>query len=657
MGSNTANIYIQNQTGGNAIITLSHMYGSNNAEVGGPWQAAPNQTVGPLVVNFNTGPWPSDWGLDFWWVNAIVLDGPNKGNYVSEGTEFFPGKECMLESADAGQNITCAVSNTTFYINLDSGKCTTTMSQVPMPPQYAIQHVFVLALENRAFDHMLGFANITGKDAVNGETVTVNAPAESNSYNGTSYPLTSGAAANMQFDPGHEFPDVVEQLCGEGATYTPNSDYPSIDNSGFVVNYATTKSAQEGASSNYAQIMQCYTAGDLPILTALANNFVLCTNWFSSLPGPTWPNRFFMHAASSGGLDTSPTETQMGTWEVAGFSFQNGTIFDAVRNQGGLGGWRIYNGQNTGLPTSGGIPISAAIKNISYTDTTDFSEFQADLAGLNGPYTATYTFIEPNYGDVGNGTYVGGNSQHPIDSVVSGEALIKTVYETLRASSIWESSLLIITYDEHGGFYDHVAPPAATPPGDSPENGDVSVYGFNFKQYGVRVPAVIVSPYVGQNIIDQRTYDHSSIPATVEALFGLGHLTNRDKGANNLTPLLNLSAQPRTDCPVTLPAVNNNFPPPPAPADSTTLDAEPIPTTGNYQGFMQIMYKTDLEVSPPATHPAITAEYKSLQTKGDAKAYIAKVQGKVQAAKAAQAAAKISDPYMGRPDNSNKVSN
>jgi hypothetical protein len=179
--------------------------------------------------------------------------------------------------------------------------------------------------------------------------------------------------------------------------------------------------------------------------------------------------------------------------------------------------------EQEGRPPSKGITY--------FVNTNAFSSFASDVMG---PYPYTYTFIEPNYGDVFGGSYVGGSSQHPMDSVARGEALIKATYETIPNSPLWERSLLIITYDEHGGFYDSVQPGGATPPGDgSPNDPSINSGGFLFDWYGVRVPALIVSPLIPQGTVDHTLYDHASVPATLEALCGLTPMTNRDKGANH----------------------------------------------------------------------------------------------------------------------------
>jgi phospholipase C len=222
-----------------------------------------------------------------------------------------------------------------------------------------------------------------------------------------------------------------------------------------------------------------------------------------------------------------------------------------------------------------------------------------DRAGPRPVYPWLYTWIEPNYGNVANGTYEGGNSQHPMDGVTQGEALIKETYEAIRNSPHRNTSLLIVTWDEHGGFYDHVAPPKAVVPGDTQPGSKYNRYHFTFGQYGVRVPAVIVSPLIPANLIDHRVYDHSSIPATIEAVFGLTPLTKRDAAANNLTPLLSLGT-PRTDAPTSLPAPATPVVPQVArraPSPESTVDS------GNLAAFLHVATRQDLSfrLPPPGT--------------------------------------------------------
>jgi hypothetical protein len=180
-------------------------------------------------------------------------------------------------------------------------------------------------------------------------------------------------------------------------------------------------------------------------------------------------------------------------------------------------------------------------------------DFKAEISEPD--FGDRFVFIEPKYGEhsfdlSGPGDFTCGNSMHPLDDVTRGEALIKTVYEAIRQSPHWERSMLIVSFDEHGGFYDHVPPGPAVPPGDF-QTDAYNQNGFKFDQLGVRVPALVISPYTPRGLVDHTVYDHASMLATVERSLGLGNLTNRDQAASDVRSLLSLSA-PRTDTPATL---------------------------------------------------------------------------------------------------------
>ena len=493
-----------------------------------------------------------------------------------------------------------------------------------------VERVFVLMLENRSFDHMLGFSGITGKDAETGQPTAISglSGSESNVYNGRTYTVSQPAGWTMSVDPGHQFTDVLVQLCGPGATYPSGGAYPPVSNAGYVDAYAGS-----GGAGNPGEIMKCFSPAQLPVLTGLAREFAVCDGWRASMPGPTWPNRFFMMAASSGGLDHSPDVAQMTEWmTVDGFGFEHGSLFGALSRARKT--WRIYHGDQG--PLSGSFPIAGALSGIAPWDPHPYSKFAADIGAAS--YPAEFTLIEPNYGDVASDTYRGGQSQHPLDDVRSGETLIKSAYEALRSSPLWNTSLLIVTWDEHGGFYDHAGavPGGAPSPGDKVVTpGDVNTYGFSFQQYGPRVPAVIVSPHIQQNLIDHRTYDHAAIPATTEKIFGFPPLTQRDLRVRDLTPLISLPESRPT--PATLPE--------PAPAPSATpVTAQPAGKAGDdgpvdngtLPGFLHIAQRYDLALSPPQQHPAIMARVAGITTRGEARQYLEEVAAKTAAARSAR---------------------
>jgi phospholipase C len=412
--------------------------------------------------------------------------------------------------------------------NTMSDDATNASAPVPSP----IRHVFVLMLENRSFDHLFALSGIPG--------IIAATTANTNTHDGTVYAFGGNAPEQLPSDPGHEFADVVEQLCGAGAQFRQGQPYPPINNAGFAANYATTQT--EGPTPPEADVGDVMRAVDTrtqaPALYALATGFVLCDGWRSSMPGPTWPNRFFLHGASSAGLDHTPTHGEMVEWEsVDGFTFPHGSIFDAL----GHDGYRLYQDETGAL--SGRVPQVSSLKGIDFFEVGNLADFEADLAQ---GYTARYTLIEPNYGDIIHQTYEDGTSQHPMDSIAAGDQLVARVYNAIRQSPLWEQSLLVILHDEHGGLYDSVDPGSAPPPNDG-ASAHLNASGFAFDVYGVRVPAIVVSPWVAQGRVDHTVYDHSSILATIERLFGVAPLTERDRRAHDLLPLV--TATCRTDCP------------------------------------------------------------------------------------------------------------
>lgn len=519
-----------------------------------------------------------------------------------------------------------------------------------------ISNVFVLMLENHSFDNIFAMSGISGITAATLSDCNSWTPPGATSPN--IYSVKKGAPPFMPTDPSHEFDDVLEQLTGAiPECKLQGGAYPKIDRSGYAANYATkaTEKTWKPECDQVGDIMACFdTQKQLPVIHALATEFAICDHWFSSIPGPTWPNRFFVHGASSANWTDSPGLINEVEWlgvPELGFRYEHGSIFQALDKKGL--GWRIYQDKanqfsdNASGPEYGGwISQAASLHGVNLLDVMSLECFTDDLNEMVDGEPAyrkyPYTFIEPNFGksffDPQPGqdsapkseqkwydgpTYKGGSSQHPEDDPSGGEGLIKAVYEAIRASPLWETSVLILVYDEHGGFYDSVCPEAAVAPGDkspilqTPHNAK----GFDFKTYGVRVPAVIVSPLIPNGIVDKTIYDHSSVAATVERLLGLESLTDRDAAACDIGHLLSLSS-PR-DCPKYLPD--------PVHIDPATTPVEPplttdnsLPTSGNAVGFLQILLKAELEISgkTKAQQRAIFAKFKKITTKDMGKAFI-----------------------------------
>lgn len=219
----------------------------------------------------------------------------------------------------------------------------------------------------------------------------------------------------MDHGPGHEFKDVKEQLCGAGGAYSspspPPGQYdPNINNTGYITNFARYERKHPEA------VMQCFSPSQVPVLTALAKEFALCDRWFSSMPGPTWPNRLFVHAGSSGGLDDSPSfSREFKSIIHNGFAFDNGTIFDLLDNA--KHDWIIYSDDE--------FPQALSLAGMHERFKTNFRSYNVFKQDLGDPnFSKSYVFIEPDY-HAFTGKFRGGNSQHPMDDITSGERFLK----------------------------------------------------------------------------------------------------------------------------------------------------------------------------------------------------------------------------------------
>jgi phospholipase C len=385
-----------------------------------------------------------------------------------------------------------------------------------------IQHVVVLMLENRSFDSMLGRLYPNDPDY---RGLTLN---EFNKYGNAGFGvwndtgMTAATACIPDPDPGEFFTDMNFQLFGAAG----RSDNPPTM-CGFAENYVTQT---KGAAS---AVMHYFTPEQVPVISTLANAFGVSDCWHASAPCQTWPNRFFAH-----------TGTCLGYVDNKAFPipFRAPSIFNRLEEEDKT--WRVYFHD---------MPQSMLLRDVWSLAVTHYRSFNQFLADANQGALPNYSFIEPGYfADLFDNFMP--NDEHPPHNVVHGEKLIADVYNAVRSSRCWKNTLLIITYDEHGGCFDHVAPPPATPP-------DASVSAFKFNTYGVRVPAVLVSPYIppGSKIRPPMNadgsvtpFDHTSIIKTLRELFDLGgQLTARDEAAPSLVGALSL-ASPNNDGPASI---------------------------------------------------------------------------------------------------------
>ncbi|HEX7324970.1 MAG TPA: alkaline phosphatase family protein [Rhodanobacteraceae bacterium] len=397
----------------------------------------------------------------------------------------------------------------------------------------SIDHVVVLMLENRSFDHMLGFLYVdAGNVSPAGQPYAGLSGTESNpDATGTPvgvYRIVAGTSDTYFMpgaDPGEGYAATNSQLFGSTTAPVP----PVATNQGFVTDFAYTL-GWESTDSGYSivpgtvasDIMGMHTPATLPVLSALARGFAVCDHWYGSAPTETLPNRAFVSAATSQGHMDDKTRT-----------FTAPTIYGALSRRNV--GWKIYGYDADPLTRH----TFTEITNFPDSFFGLFTDFQADAAAGTLP---AYAFLEPGWGSKGN-------SEHPNYDVALGEQFIHDVYYAVRNGPAWNRTLLIITYDEHGGCYDHVPPPTnAVPPDNS-----AGEYGFDFTRFGPRVPTLLVSPLIPAGSVVRAAgatpFDHTSILKLVERRWNVPALTARDAAAPEPSAALSL-ATPRTDDPL-----------------------------------------------------------------------------------------------------------
>ncbi|CAD6335133.1 unnamed protein product [Miscanthus lutarioriparius] len=388
-----------------------------------------------------------------------------------------------------------------------------------------IKTVVVLVQENRSFDHMLGWMKSLNPD-----------------IDGVTGIETNHVDASDPTSRAVRFSDGAEYVYGTpfvDATTTPITP-PGVavpPMSGFAQQAEKEKPGMSGT------VMSGFRPDTVPVYRELVREFAVCDRWFASNPASTQPNRLFVHSATSHGLVSNDTKAL-----VAGLPQR--TIFDALHDEGfSFGIYYQY-------PPS--TLFYRSHRQLKYAGS--FHEFDIDFRRhCREGKLPSYVVVEQRYFEL---EILQGNDDHPSHDVAEGQRFVKEVYEAVRSGPQWEETLLVVTYDEHGRFYDHVPTPAGAGVVPSPD-GIVSAapFFFGFDRLCVRVPALLVSPWIEPGTVLHRPsapyttseFEHSSIPATVKKLFNLrSFLTKRDAWAGTFDCVLTRDT-PRTDCPLTLP--------------------------------------------------------------------------------------------------------
>ncbi|WP_327087238.1 alkaline phosphatase family protein [Nonomuraea sp. NBC_01738] len=420
-----------------------------------------------------------------------------------------------------------------------------------------MEHVVVLMLENRSFDHMLGYLRHPSAEF---DGLLGGGPYSSPGWEGgPAVAAAPGAGPLTVEDPDHSHDAAVEQFHGAGFVSSLERKGRGLAQPRFggllgpVIEWFYLRfAARDGVPGLGPEVMRCQDPAEVPVLATLATSFAVCTRWFCSVPGETWPNRNFVHAASSDG-ETS----------IHPRLYANRTIFEVLEEAGHR--WHVYHDD---VPQVWAFPAlwNTEGRLAGWYDISDFSQHV-----MNGELPA-YSFIEPNHRPPIRLNDRPSNSQHPGNNLVRDQApgestdfaraeeLIASVYEALRGNpAVFAKTVLVVTYDEHGGLYDHVMPMTGlADPG--PARGFFARFfhwlahkrsaDFDFSWSGGRVPAVVISPLIPAATVCATPLEHASVPATLRALFtpSAPPLTARDRDAARFDDLCTLPA-PRTDLP------------------------------------------------------------------------------------------------------------
>ena len=499
-----------------------------------------------------------------------------------------------------------------------------------------IEHVVVLMLENRSFDNVLGglYPAYTKQGRYRGLWGTETNPLDPTQSGGRSVTVFQGPAAISTWimpypDPGELYSDMVQQIFGSNSSVLPSGVLPPM--SGFAWNYSGQSWSVSGpgwpsVAPVPRNIMQYYGEAAMPATFGLAKAFAVCDCWFAAAPVQTIANRVLTHCGTPSRLPSNPEMSRINNPDYDVLTgVADKTIFqlldeaDPERKAPGCSDWDNPRVRLNWKVYYHDAPLSAYCNYVwdhwcldhryggnvwgfepSFAD----PGFEDDVK--NG-LLPTYSFIEPHYADNVDPFSPGNvNSNHPggagIDwgdpngaslpppiDVLDGERLLCRVYSILRKyPDVFNKTLLIVTYDEHGGLFDHIAPPGAVSPFDP------SVVNFDYDRYGVRVPAILINPSIAPGTIyppQDRTkpipwppFDHTSILSTLIAQFTpdkKGSLSPREKSAPPITGLISDTSYPPPECPTlpSAPAPSAVIPPPPRPP-AVTIPGRPHPLAG-----------------------------------------------------------------------------
>lgn len=345
--------------------------------------------------------------------------------------------------------------------------------------QGPIKTLVVIVMENRSFDHVLGWLKSTRPD-IDGLTGKESNKVSLSDPNSREV-FVSDDALFIDWDPGHSFQAIREQIFGSNET---DGKQPLMN--GFA---QQAESMEENKSRT---VMSGFKPDRVPVYTALANEFAVFDRWFASVPASTQPNRFYIHSATSHGAMSNVRKDLI-------HGFPQKTIFDSLDENDLTFGIYYQN-----------IPATLFYKSLrKLKHVFKFHKYELKFKRhARSGKLPNYVVVEQRYFDV---DLFPANDDHPSHDVARGQKFVKEVYETLRASPQWNEMAILITYDEHGGFYDHVPTPVTGVPNPDGIIGPDPYY-FRFDRLGVRVPTFLISPWIEKRTGEfLQIFDHLEI--------------------------------------------------------------------------------------------------------------------------------------------------
>lgn len=366
------------------------------------------------------------------------------------------------------------------------------LQTLPPPAESGIDHIVVVMMENRSFDHYFGWV-----------------PGADGRQAGLSFPDTDGKPQGA-----HDLAPDFQNCASADPAHGYDTGRVHL-NGGKMDGFLLTQPAGDTFPIGY------YTADSLPFYKGVVENFTLCDRYFSGILASTQPNRYYMHAGQTDKLDNAVT------------FFSQATVWDGLNSVGRSG--RYYHGDLAGWAL---VSLEFAGHNPGAANILPFSRFLEDAAAGK---LADVSYIDPSMLGEGAGT---SNDDHPLADIRKGQVLLNRIYDALRTGPQWDRTLLIINYDEWGGFYDHVEPPFA------PVTFEEFKATGNDGRLGFRVPCMAIGPRARRGHIEKRQLDPNSILNMIAWRFGFAPLGARGATSMNFAQALDFSSPPRLDAPV-----------------------------------------------------------------------------------------------------------